>query len=188
MKKNILSVLVLLFIVRFTEAQKGSVLVYGIAGVNTKKESNEDKYTEFSFKPGIGYQFSKHWTAGISGAYGQQKLEPKIGLENKSSVYQVGGFARYTYVFNQIFSFYAHSDMYYHGTKVQEVKSNGFGVAITPTIGINVAKNFALNVSFGALSYETIKIKDADNGTHSFDLDIGKQIGIGVSKNFGGRK
>ena len=188
MKKIVLGVLFVSGFAFASRAQKGSILVYGTMGIRSEKQPNDDKTTVFSVYPGVGYQFCKNWTAGISGGYGQQKFTPETGSESKTDIYRAGGFARYTYTFNTIFSLYGQGDVYYHGKKEQDVKSNGVGIALTPTIGINVFNNFALNISFGDISYESIKVKNADNGTHTFDADFGNEIKIGVSKNFGGKK
>jgi len=188
MKKIVLGVLFISGLTFASRGQKGSILAYGAMGFRTEKQPNDDKTTVFTVYPGVGYQFSKNWTAGVSGGFGQQKFEPETGSKSKSDTYRVGGFARYTYTFNPIFSLFGQGDVYYHGNKVQDIKSDGVGIALTPAIGINISNNFALNVSFGNISYESIKVKDADKGTRTFDADFGNEIRIGVSKNFGGKK
>jgi len=188
MKKIVIGVLFVSGLTFASQAQKGSTLAYGAMGIRTEKQPNDAKTTVFSVYPGVGYQFSKNWTAGVSGGFGQEKFEPETGNESKSDTYRVGGFARYTYTFNSIFSLFAQGDVYYHGKKVQDVTSDGVGFALTPAIGINISNNFALNVSFGNISYESIKVKDAEKGTRTFDADFGNEIRIGVSKNFGGKK
>ncbi|HKC37819.1 MAG TPA: outer membrane beta-barrel protein [Chitinophagaceae bacterium] len=188
MKKIVLGVLFVSGLTFASRAQKGSILAYGAMGIRTENQPNDDKTTVFSVYPGMGYQFSKDWTAGVSGGFGRQKFNPETGSENKSDTYKVGGFARYTYTFNPIFSLYGQGDIYYHGKKAQDVTSDGVGIALTPAIGINISNNFALNVSFGNISYESIKVKGADKGIRTFDADFGNEIRIGVSKNFGGKK
>jgi hypothetical protein len=188
MKKITLAILQIAGFALASQAQKGSILVYGVMGISTEKDPNGDKTTTYSIDPGIGYQFSKHWTAGVAGGYDKDKFSPAAAVGTESSDYKAGGFARYTHLFNAIFSLYGQGDVYYHGTKVQDVQSNGLGISLVPTIGINVFNNFALNISFGGITYETIKVKDAANATKTFDLDFGHQVRIGISKNFGGEK
>ena len=185
MKKIVLSTSLVIGFAFASQAQKGSILVYGIMNIHTEQQPNDDKTTSFLINPGVGYQFSDHWTAGAAGSYGHSRSDPSAGADSRSSDYKAGGFARYTHLFNNIFSIYGQGDVYYHGTKVQDIRSNGVGIALTPTIGINVSKGFALNVSFGGISYERIKVKDAGNATKTFDMNFGKQIGIGISQNFG---
>jgi len=188
MKKKILGLLLLTGSVFSSLAQKGSILVYGIGGIHREKEPNDDKTTVFTINPGIGYQFAGNWTAGIAGSYGRQKFTPETGAENTTNTYKLGGFARYTHTFNTIFSLYGQGDVYYQGSKIQDIRSNGLGISVVPTIGINVSNGFALNISFGGVSYETSKVKHAANGEDSFDLNFGQQVGIGISKNFGRKK
>src|ERR1700760_3460307 len=106
MKKRILGILLLTGSVFSSQAQKGTVLVYGVGGIHREKESNDEKTTVFTINPGVGYQFTGNWTAGIAGSYGRQHFKPETGAENETNTYKLGGFARYTHTFNTIFSLY----------------------------------------------------------------------------------
>ncbi len=69
------------------------------------------------------------------------------------------------------------------------VKTDGFGVKISPNIGVNVTNGFCLNFGFGGIEYKTLKADtDGAKASNSFDLTFGQQINVGVSKNFGGKK
>jgi len=83
MNKRILSLLLLTGSVFCSQAQKGTVLVYGIGGIHREKEPNDDKTTVFTISPGVGYQFTGNWTAGVAGSYGRQKFKPETGAENR---------------------------------------------------------------------------------------------------------
>ena len=185
MKKRVLGLLLLIGSVFSSYAQKGSILIYGIGGIHREKEPNDDKTTVFTINPGVGYQFTQNWTAGVAGSYGRQKFESETAGDSRTNTYRLGGFARYTHTFNAIFSLYGQGDVYYQGSKIQDIRSNGLGVSVVPTIGINVSNGFALNISFGGVSYETIKAKHADHGENTLDINFGQQVGIGISKNFG---
>jgi len=188
MKKNLLCLLPLAGFVMTLHAQKNSILLYGTINAQHKNEPDNSKIRQFGFSPGIGYQFSDKWTAGIAGGYGHEKLQDTNGSETKSSDYKAGGFLRYAHVFNPIFSIYGQSDIYYHGKKEQSVRSNGIAAAIVPTIGINVSNGFALNVSFGGISYEHIKAKGANDATNDLNMNFAHEISIGISKNFARKK
>src|ERR1700741_3406808 len=99
MKKIVLGVLFVSGLTFALRAQKGSMLVYGAMGIRTEKQPNDDKTTVFSVYPGVGYQFSKNWTAGVSGGFGEERFNSETGNESKSNAYRVGRFARYTYTF-----------------------------------------------------------------------------------------
>ena len=188
MKKEILSLILLTGSALSSQAQKGSLLVYGVGGFHREKDPSNNKTTLFTISPGIGYQFSANWTAGIAGSYGRDKVDPGMGAGNRTTTYKTGAFTRYTHTFNNIFSLFGQGDLYYLGNKTQDVRSDGWGVSLVPTVGINVSNGFALNISFGGISYEMIKVKHADGRTDTFDMNFGQQVGIGLSKNFGGKK
>ena len=188
MKKMFLCLFPLAGFVLNVQAQKKSILLYGNFNAQHKNESDNNKTRQFGISPGVGYQFSDKWTAGIAGGYGREKLIDPNGSETKSTDYKAGGFLRYSHVFNPIFSIYGQSDIYYHGKKEQSVRSNGIAAAIVPTIGINVSNGFALNVSFGGISYEHIKAKGANDATNDFNMNFAHEISIGISKNFARKK
>src|ERR1700760_3472660 len=106
MKKRILGLMLLTGSVFSVQAQKGTLLVYGIGGFHREKDADNDKTTTYTFSPGIGYQYSTNWTAGISGSYGREKFSPAAGIGNRTSTYKTGGFIRYTHTFNNIFSLF----------------------------------------------------------------------------------
>ena len=188
MKKIAVSMLILTSVAYTSQAQKGTLLVYGTLGINSVKDPEDNKHTEFSINPGFGYQFSNKWTAGVVGGYSRDKQSPATGNGTKISSYKAGAFARYIQVLNAIFSIYGQADFYYHGSKDQEIKHNGFGTVIVPVVGINFTKCMALNISFGGASFETDKVKDADKSTKTFDFNFAKEITIGISVNIQVRK
>src|SRR5258707_317882 len=75
MKKIFLSLLSLAGFVITIDAQKNSVLLYGTINAQHKNEPDNSELRQFGFSPGLGYQFSEHWTAGISGSYDHEKLK-----------------------------------------------------------------------------------------------------------------
>lgn len=189
MKKIILASLFMAGLALSVNAQKNSVLVYGTVSARTTKfEPSDNKSSDFSFMPGIGYQFTNHWTAGIAGGFSSGKSESGT-MVNKQNGYVVGPFVRYTKTLSNTFFFFSQLDAQYMSTTSMppfgpETKTTGFGVEVTPAIGANVYKGLALNFSFGSLSYMTQKTKDTPNKTKSFGLTFGNQVNIGISKNF----
>lgn len=185
MKKMFLSVLLMTGIALASQAQKGSVLVYGNLNIGTEKDASDNKYSSFSINPGVGYQFTNNWTAGITGGYGTTKYDPVIGNEQKTNQYAFGIFGRYTHSLGSIFSLYGQADVLYRGRENSAgTKYNGFGVAITPAVQLNVSNGFALNFGFGGINFNTEKMKGANDGSSSFGLNFGEQFNIGISKNF----
>ena len=189
MKKLVLGTVLMAGFALASHAQKGSILLYGNVGISSTKEADDDKTSSFNINPGVGYQFTDNWTAGVNLGYGQTKYNPSgIGATSTSKEYNAGVFARYTKPLGNIFSIFGQANVGYVGTDFDGGKSNGFGANVFPAVALNVHNGFALNFSFGGISYETTKVKGASESRNAFDLNFGQQAHIGVSKNFGGRK
>lgn len=61
----------------------------------------------------------------------------------------------------------------------------GFGGTLFPAIGVNLKKGFALNFTFGGLSFVSSKTKGESGRATDFTLGFGSGAGLGISKNFG---
>lgn len=189
MKKLVLSAVLLAGFAVASQAQKGSVLLYGNAGISSTKEADDDKRTSFNVNPGIGYQFTDNWTAGVNLGYGQSKYNPSgLGATSTTKNYNAGVFARYTKPLGTIFSLFGQANAGYEGSDFGSGKTNGFGAEVFPAVALNVHNGFALNFSFGGISYGSTKVKGASESTNSFDLNFGQQANFGISKTFGGKK
>jgi opacity protein-like surface antigen len=195
MKKTFLSLLLLAGISTASIAQEGSVLVYGNAGFSSNKDAGNSKTTTYSFSPGVGYQFSENWTAGIGlGLNGSKTDVSNTGDVFKSSQFNVGPFVRYTQKLSDIFSLFGQANFNYLSSKFEPVnqptrKTNGFNVGIIPAVQMNVKNGFALNFGFGGIEFGSQKV-DAPgaNSSNSFNFTFGQQVNFGISKNFGGKK
>jgi len=188
MKKNLLIAIAILF---FSEvnAQKGSVLVYGSIEYQSSKTAASVKQSSFEFIPGIGYQFNRNWTLGITANISEEKFNYPLNPTFKSNTWAVGPFIRYTHVLSDLFSVYGQLDGGYLGGKLPngpfapEKVSGGF-VEFFPAIFINIKKNFGLNFNIGGISYQGTKTKQTNEEGHQFSIGFGKTASIGVSKNF----
>ncbi len=128
MKKLVLALLAVASI-GTANAQKGSVLVYGTAGVDFNNVDNgaavgSDKTTMWNITPGIGYQISNHITLGVQGGYMNTLREtagtngnvpPIYMMENtrKDREWTVGAFFRHTQHLVGIFSMWTQLDAGY---------------------------------------------------------------------------
>src|SRR5688500_12343054 len=107
MKKLVLGALLMTGFAVTSQAQKGSILLYGNVGVSSTKDADDDKTSSFNVNPGIVYQFTDNWTAGINLGYGQSKLNPSgIGATSTTKEYNAGIFGRYTKPLGSIFSLF----------------------------------------------------------------------------------
>lgn len=201
MKKLILSLLACGTIATAANAQAGSWLLFGQAGVSANSydgaagPGSPANATNWYATPGLGYQFDNHWTLGLFGEYGYTGTkatgtgQPRLG----SNGWQAGVFVRYTENLNKIFSVFGqfnggftHGNMTTDGKVNTNSRYNGFDLNFTPFIAVNVHKGLALNFAIGGIGYMNKAYENVNNSNGSFNLSFGQQFSWGISKNFGG--
>jgi len=194
MKKLILSAIILSAATVTVNAQANSILLYGNAGYHSNKDFSGDKTRAYNFNLGLGYQFDQHWTTGVYGSFGSDRILVYSPTNNKEfwnfrNTYEAGAFLRHTIglgkifaVFNQLNAGYIGSTSGVTDNNGSNFTANGFHANLTPYVGVNVYKGFALNFSFGGLDYKTQSGHGATS--NSFDVTFGSQFSVGVSKNF----
>lgn len=165
-------------------AQSGTVLVYGNLDLQTSKDAAKVKTNQFSFTPGVGYQWNDNWTGGINLNLSSGKVSSGSD-ELKASGFGAGPFVRYAYPLSSIFAVYGQLNTNMLSAKIDGVKSNGFEAVLFPAIGVNLKNGFALNFNFGNLSFVRSKVKGDSGSTNDFALNFGSGAGFGISKNFG---
>jgi hypothetical protein len=172
------------------KAQRNSVLVYGNAGISTANDVSTMRM--YSFRPGIGYQFTDHLTAGVNiGVWGEKNEIGSSGKYTTTHNFEAGPFLRYTHSLTDLFSLYGQCDVnYQHSTTKDEstnttVTQNGFVSRIWPAIGVNIKNGFGLNFKFGEISYTYGKVKGGGS-SNAFLADFNWTTGFqfGISKNF----
>lgn len=186
MKKAI--IIAALAFVSFANAQKGSVLVAGNIGYNSKN-TGDVKADYFEFAPKVGYQFSDNMTVGVETAVTSEKFTNK-DVENK---FKLGAFLRYSQPLAGVFSIFGDFGVGMQSSKykdhlvsgaILESKADGFYIGVVPAIGVDLKKGFCLNFSIGGLAYDSLKYDGASDATNTFAFTFGKQASIGISKNF----
>lgn len=213
MKKVLLTATAVLSLT-FVNAQKGTFLVAGEIGYNSVKNPTSSDQTSFStgsentktllFSPKIGYQFNDHFTVGIESTISNNnstRLSEMITqtgptytyVDYKNTTLNLGGFLRYTKSLSGAFSAYADLSAGMLSGKATTTlyglaldnKYNGFYAGINPAIAIDLKNHLWLNFSVGGLNYNTRKSDfQGAVATSTFDFNFGKQINIGISKNF----
>ncbi len=206
MKKIILAVVVLVSLTKVASAQKGSILLYGNVGFSAASDSFNAKSNAYTFNPGIGIQLSDNWTAGLNIAFGGTRQDATTtgvptGNYNTTSFFNIGPFLRYAWSISPVFSVYGQAEInYLSGNSTpyltDETKYTGFGANLFPAIGINIKNGYAINLSFGGLSYQGKSYKGESisnnpylsGSTSQFAVTLGQGATFGISKNFGGSK
>ncbi len=168
--------------------------------------------TRWNITPGVGYQFNNHLTVGLQGGYGSNKsvvdaitAPAPTGTKttNVNREWEVGAFFRHTQSLTGIFVMWTQLDLgYISGKATTDVVTtaangvstaapqasdmyNGFRANITPAIGMNVHKGWALNFSIGGLGYRTATWDKAPTTENGFMVTFGQQFNVGVSRNIG---
>jgi hypothetical protein len=167
--------------------------------------------TSWNITPGVGYQFNNHLTVGLQGGYMSDKnvtnaisLAPAgVKSTNMNREWQLGAFFRYTQPLTGIFNMWTQLDLsYVSGKMTSDVVTtagtgistaaptasdmyNGFQAMITPAIGVNVHKGWALNFGIGGLGFRTTTFDKAPTTTSNFMVTFGQQFNVGVSRNIG---
>lgn len=175
-------------------AQKGTWLWFGnLGGHNASSDVpivDREKWSIHT-QEGIGYQFNKHWHVGVQGSYGYAKSQTYNTLHTlddlKNSTWSAGLFFRYT-VGRRLYAFIQADGGWAGSTqKVNDVEvgsSHGFGLGLTPAVGVNVYRGWCLNLSFANISWNSTTPNTDINST-DFVYNIGETFTFGISKIFG---
>ena len=198
MKKVILSVAAL-FAFGFANAQEtteegfanGDVFITGAIGFGCQKQ-DDAKISAFEVAPSIGFFVTPNIALGARLGYVSLKDETSP-IEEKSNEFSVGVFGRYYVTPASKFSIFGELGVDYRTRKTEidlpgaeDVKYNGFGVQVAPGVSYFIAKNFALEATWGILGYSSDKL-DEDNAeavnSFNFGLDL-RDINLGLIYKF----
>ncbi|MGG9972740.1 outer membrane beta-barrel protein [Ferruginibacter sp. SUN002] len=193
MKKLLVAAFALISI--SASAQKGSVLLYGNLTGRSSNDAGGTQSATIVVNPGVGYQFSDHFTAGINLSVDADKTEttPSSDNYNKNLYLNFGPFLRYTKTLNNLFSAYAQLNLNYLSQKYtpytgSSTKYAGFNGNITPALSLNVHKGFAINFNLGGIEYTSVGLKGSSAKNNSFNVTFGNTIGLGIQKTFACKK
>ena len=198
MKKTLMAAMILASTIFAANAQTGSILVGGDVNYDNQKIKGTDlKQSEFTFNPFVGYQFTNNLTAGVTASVFADKNENGT-TDVKRSAFAVGPFLRYTQPLSNTFSVFGQlqalagsskTKTTFGGTTVTTDKASLMTVQLFPAVFINLKNNFGLNFNIGGISYGSVDPKATGAATtNTFNINFGKTLAIGVSKNFGGKK
>jgi hypothetical protein len=179
-------------------AQKGTVLLGGsisISSLKTPQSSGDNKTTDVSFDPLIGYQFTDNLTAGVLVSVSSEKetTAAPYNYETKTTGFAGGPFIRYTHKISETFSVFGQLQGLFGSIKetnttppnpASETKNSFLNVGLFPAVFINLKNNFGLNFSFGGLGFTSFK-PDEGKASTSIGFNFGQVANIGISKNFG---
>jgi len=202
MKKVILSVAAV-FAFGFANAQEtvsegftnGDVFINGAVGFGSTK-TGDFKTSNFVVAPKVGYFVTENIAVGVAVGYESSKLELVDDVTNNT--FSVGAFGRYYFTPASKFSIFGELGLNYNNYDNEfsldadgdlvavDSKGDGFGVSIAPGVSYFIAKNFALEASFGILGYNSTKPDFAGaEKTNSFDFGLDtRDIRLGLVYKF----
>jgi hypothetical protein len=199
MKKVFVLALAFAGLTSVVNAQTGSILVGGNVGLTSTSDKNTSpttKETIFTFSPTVGYQFSSHWTAGLTADFNADKTDD--GTTTKQNSWDLGPFIRYAKPLSDIFSVYGQAQATFGSYKTTSEfggnttttdQGSTVNVTVFPAVFINLKNSFGLNFNVGGLTYAANSPKSGyGEQSTGFNVNFGKVVNIGISKNFGGHR
>ncbi|TYB72615.1 porin family protein [Bizionia gelidisalsuginis] len=172
---------------------KGDVFMSGSVGFESDSQG-DTSLKGFTVAPRAAYFISDNIALGAKLGYTSSKEEDEgfaTTQETEVTAIEAGVFGRYYFtpasqfsIFTELGAGYVHSK--YEETGDPEIKADGFNVAFAPGVSYFISNNFALEASYGLISYNSDKV-DVD-GAESRDrfnagLDLG-DINLGLVYKF----
>jgi len=193
--KNTIIFLLLAGTAGSARAQKNSVLLYGnLAQFGNKTEAqngSKSSRNEFYISPGVGYQVSDKWTVGIAASFKYISTHtvtyaPNTDTKASGLSSSAGLFTRYTLPISDLFFLYTNAEALYN---IQDTRNStsgdihGINARITPGIGMNIKRGYALNMNLGYIFYDATSLPGG-NHFSNFGTSFGQGVGISLTKNF----
>ncbi|MBR9915272.1 MAG: porin family protein [Algicola sp.] len=169
---------------------EGDVYVSGTVGFNSASQ-DEVKENNLTFSPAVGYFISDNIALEFNLLFGSQKQE--VGdAEDKQSQFGAGVGATYFFTPSNQFSFTLGAGVAYVSSKEEfegiddELKTNSFGIAVSPGVNYFVSDCLSLRASIGALSYTSSKADfEGAEALNTFGLNLDlSDINFGVTYKF----
>ncbi|WP_116789205.1 outer membrane beta-barrel protein [Flavobacterium psychrotrophum] len=155
---------------------KGDAFITGSVSFNSQK-TGEQKNNGFTIAPSAAYFVSNNIAIGATIRYAHNKYEVDDVADSKSTASGItaGLFGRYYFTPENRLSFFGHLEANYTSSKVENLagtdKANGFGVLLGPGVNYFISDHFALETTFGAISYGSRK-PDGGTKTDNFAVNL----------------
>lgn len=175
---------------------QGDTFITGAVGFGSQK-TGDAKTNAFTISPSVGYFVTPNIALGARVGFATTKDTNEIAnvtAEEKTDAFTAGVFGRYYWMPASKFSIFAELGAGYGTSKTTtktsvaefESKFNGFNIGFAPGINYFLNKNFALEASWGVLSYNSVKPDvDGATATNSFDFGVNlSNINLGLVYKF----
>jgi opacity protein-like surface antigen len=154
----------------------GDVFVSGSFGFGSEKTGDE-KISGFNIAPKVGFFVADNIAIGGKLGYASTTRTDAPSPDFKTNEFTVGAFGRYYATPSSQFSIFGELGFDYVSGKQEqganELKRDGFDIAVGPGVSYFLSSNFAMEASWGMLGYSTRK-NDTPNAeaTNSFGLNV----------------
>lgn len=165
----------------------GDMFVSGTIGYSSESAPDNSKIHEFRVSPRIGYFLTDFFAVGgeLGYAYSNAK-QPDGSTSAENSTYTIGVFGRYYLLPGSKFSIFGELGLGFGATKnIRNDWTNGVNAAFSPGISYFLGEHFALEASFGVLSYNSVSPEGSNGSTDSFNIGIDlENINFGIIYKF----
>lgn len=167
---------------------QGDMFISGSFGIMSTS-TGDAKENSFTIAPRAAYFLSDNIAVGMKLGYMSEKGDDAAGVENMDmSTLTVGAMARYYMTPASKFSLFGEFGVDYMSmdNKLAEYKLNGFGLAVSPGVSYFVSSNFAIEATWGALGYSSVKGDWTDaESTDGFELGLNMEsLNLGLLYKF----
>lgn len=167
--------------------KKGDQFVSGLVGYSSTSYANKSKEKSIKVSPRYGYFLTDFLAVGgrLGYNYNIQKSREKV-TTSKSQSYVAELFARYYLLPGSKFSAFGEIAAGYGALRdLQGDWNNGINAGFTPGISYFVGQHFALEATFGVLSYNSASTHGESGSTDTFKVGLNMEnINFGIIYKF----
>ncbi|AWG24279.1 hypothetical protein FK004_03090 [Flavobacterium kingsejongi] len=168
--------------------KQGDVFMTGSIGIGSES-TGDNKTNSFNVKPKAAYFLTENIAVGAALGFMSGKTEVPLAPDVKTTEFSVGVFGRYYFTPGSTFSVFGELGVDYIHSKQEaltEDTSNAFRIGLAPGVNYFVSQHFALEATFGVLSYRTNNPStDGVDNTDNFNLGLNfTDINLGLIYRF----
>lgn len=153
---------------------KGDKFISGSIGYNSVSYSDDSKEKKFNVSPRFGYFLNDFIAVGGQlGYFWEQGKAPNGEMNKNNSTFMFSAFGRYYLLPGSKFSIFGELGIGFGTTRnIDRDWTTGINTGFSPGISYFLGNHFALEASFGVLSYNTVNSGGRNGSTDSFDVGL----------------
>lgn len=167
--------------------KKGDQFVSGLIGYSSVSHADKSKERTFKVSPRYGYFLNDFIAVGGRLGYSYSINKNRLNeTTSKNYSYVAEAFGRYYLLPGSQFSVFGEVGLGFGSSRNLEGQwTNGINAGFSPGLSYFVGQHFALEATFGVLSYNTVNDKDQKSTTDSFKVGLDlENINFGIIYKF----